>query len=167
MKLAFIDRREELKRLRQRLSGEESSFLCLYGRRRCGKSRLLQEAMRKRRAVYYVGDERESSLQRRSLARAVAEIIPGFDRVEYPDWDALLERWWREAPGGSVLALDEFPFLVAAGPVLPSLLQKRIDSNRQPPVHVIVCGSSQRMMQGLVLSASAPLYGRAKEILKM
>ena len=109
MKLPFLNRSGEMERLQRALSQEESVLLCLYGRRRCGKSRLLQEALHGKKRVYYVGDDRESSLQRRSLARAISELIPGFSLVDYPDWDALLERWWREAPGSSVLALDEFP----------------------------------------------------------
>ena len=32
---------------------------------------------------------------------------------------------------------------------------------------MVLCGSSQRMMHGLVLDASAPLYGRAREILRI
>jgi AAA+ ATPase superfamily predicted ATPase len=64
-----------------------------------------------------------------------------------------------------VLALDEFPNLVQASRDLPSLLQKRLDQHRGP--HLVLCGSSQRMMQGLVLDRSAPLYGRAREILKI
>ena len=32
---------------------------------------------------------------------------------------------------------------------------------------VALAGSSQRMMQGLVLDASAPLYGRAREAMKL
>jgi AAA+ ATPase superfamily predicted ATPase len=32
---------------------------------------------------------------------------------------------------------------------------------------IILCGSSQRMMQGLVLNENEPLYGRAREIVKL
>ena len=51
-------------------------------------------------------------------------------------------------------------------PELPSLLQNFID-RRERKFSLIICGSSQRMMQGLVLDASAPLYGRATEVLKI
>ena len=80
-------------------------------------------------------------------------------------WDALLARWWQAAPPRSVLVLDEFPALVAAARELPSLLQKHVGrrSGRRP--HLVLAGSSQRMMHGLFLERSAPLYGRAGEIL--
>jgi uncharacterized protein len=124
---------------------------------------LLLETLPRQKAVYFVGDERESTLQRDALASAVSLVITGFDQVAYPDWSSLLARWWRDAPSGSVLVLDEFPYLAKSSPELPSLLQKLIDQNRSRRVHLILSGSSQQMMQGLVLDASAPLYGRAEE----
>jgi AAA+ ATPase superfamily predicted ATPase len=165
MKLGFLNRNAELARLRKLAAANAGTFACVYGRRRCGKSTLLVKAFRRRRCAYYVGDERNASLQRSDLAATIAAIIEGFDQVAYHDWESLLARWYREAPGKSVLVLDEFPYLVAASPELPSLLQKAIDRHRDRPVHLVLCGSSQRMMQGLVLDASAPLYGRAGEIL--
>jgi uncharacterized protein len=138
----------------------------LYGRRRCGKSRLLQEALRGRQAAYYVGDDRESALQRPALAAEIARRVPGFADVGYPDWEALLGRFWREAPRGAILALDEFPALVTSDPAIPSLLQKLVDASGPRP-HLLLAGSSQRLMQGLVLDSAAPLFGRAREILKI
>lgn len=167
MRLPFLDRHEEKHRLLASLKQGQATLNCLYGRRRCGKSRLLVEVAADRPSVFYVGDDRDAPLQRRSLAAAIAELIDGFDRVEYPDWDALLDRWWREAPNGALLVLDEFPSMVGTAPALPSLLQKRFDQYAARPVHMILCGSSQRMMQGLVLDARAPLYGRAREIIEV
>ncbi len=139
----------------------------LYGRRRCGKSRLLREVLPPDRSVYYVGDDRESALQRASLATEIGRLLPGFDRVTYPDWDALLARWWSEAPNGAVLTLDELPSLVATAGDLPSVLQRHLDRQTARGRHVLLAGSSQRMMQGLVLDRTAPLFGRALEILRV
>jgi AAA+ ATPase superfamily predicted ATPase len=57
--------------------------------------------------------------------------------------------------------------MVARAPELPSLIQKHFDRNPTRGLHLLVAGSSQRMMQGLVLDRSAPLFGRATEILKI
>jgi hypothetical protein len=167
MKLPFLDRQEEAARFRRLLDRAEGSLGVVYGRRRCGKSRLLREVLAPGRAVYYVGDDREGSLQRASLATEIGRLLPGFESVTYPDWDSLLSRWWREAPPGTVLALDEFPSLVAVSPELPSLLQKHLDRESERGLHLLLSGSSQRMMQGLVLDRTAPLFGRASEILKI
>lgn len=167
MKLPFLDRIAELNRLTACIDRKDDTFACVYGRRRCGKSRLLVELARGRPVVYYVGDERDAALQRHSLAAAMAILVPGMERVAYPDWEALLERWWREAPSGSILILDEFPSLVSVSPETPSLLQKWLDRPSGRALHTVVCGSSQRMMQGLVLDQREPLFGRAEEILEI
>ncbi len=149
------------------LQSNKSEFVCIYGRRRCGKSRLLREVLSNENTVYYTADEREAPLQRASLATEIARILPAFDLVTYPDWEALLGRFWQDAPCGVALAIDEFPFLVNASPELPSLLQKCYDKSQERVIKLIFCGSSQTMMHGLVLDASAPLLGRATEIIKL
>jgi len=167
MPLPFLDRQDERQRLIRAFSVPQSTLCCLYGRRRCGKSRLVVEALPPDRAVYHLADEREPALQRADLAGSLSALSPGFDTALYPDWSALFDRWWRSAPDGAVLALDEFPHLVASTPELPSILQRFVDRPGPPARHLVVCGSSQRMMHGLVLDARAPLYGRAREILNI
>jgi len=167
MKLPFLDRHEETARFRKLLDQAEGSLGVVFGRRRCGKSRLLREILPPERSVYYVGDDREAGLQRAGLATEIGRLLAGFDQVAYPDWDALFTRWWREARPGTVLALDEFPSMVAVAPELPSLLQKHLDRAADSGIHLLLSGSSQRMMQGLVLDRTAPLFGRAREILKI
>jgi hypothetical protein len=167
MHLPFLNRLEERRRLRALLAGRRAGLAILYGRRRCGKSRLLREVLPPRRSVYYVGDDREESLQRASLAVEIERRVPAFAAVTYRDWDALLGRWFRDAPSGSILALDEFPAMVASSPALPSVVQKHLDAHRDRNVHLVLTGSSQRMMQGLVFDRAAPLFGRADEILRI
>lgn len=85
MSLPFLDRAEENARLGSFLRRAEGGLAVLYGRRRCGKSRLLHEALRGRRSVYYVGDDREGVLQRAALAVEIGRLVPGFADVRYPD----------------------------------------------------------------------------------
>jgi hypothetical protein len=91
----------------------------------------------------------------------------GIRSSRVPDWASLFERWWNEAGDGAIRVLDEFPYLVGVTPELPGLLQRFVDQNRIGGKHLIVCGSSQSMMQGLVRDAAAPLYGRAREIVQI
>ena len=167
MAFPFLDRMEERARLARLLACPDTALGVVYGRRRLGKSRLLTESLPAGRAVYFVGDGRGPALLRAALAAEIARLLPGFDRATYGDWGALLDRWVADAPRGAVLVLDEFPELAAASPELPSLLQKLVDRRTQKPVHLLLAGSSQRMMQGLVLDRSAPLFGRATELLRL
>ena len=167
MRLPFLNRQRELSRLRRALTRPGGSLIVVYGRRRCGKSRLLQEALRGHRHVYYLADLSAAEVQRRSLAEEVARVVPGFAAATYPDWGALLETWCARSPEGSWLVLDELPYLMQVSPELPSIIQKLIDAPRNRSPRLVLCGSSQRMMHGLVLDEVAPLYGRAEEIIKV
>jgi len=167
MRLPFLDRADETSRLSAVLDAPGAGGLAVvYGRRRCGKSTLLRQVRREGDA-YYLADEREALPQIQSLAQEVARVIPGFAAAHYPSWDALLRTLNERATPGSALILDEFPWLAQVSPELPSLLQKYLDSTGTRRFHVVLCGSSQRMMHGLVLDATAPLYGRAEAILRV
>lgn len=163
----FLDRIAELSRLKRALSAREGTLSVVYGRRRVGKSRLVREALRGHPAIYYVGDDRDGPVQRSALAIEIARLLPGFAEVTYSGWEPLLDRFAREAPKGAVLALDELPSIVARSPELPSLLQKFVDQDHRTARHLILLGSSKRMMHGLALDSTAPLFGRAREILRV
>ena len=165
MRLQFLNRTREISKLTRALSSSEPTFVVVYGRRRCGKSTLLQHIAREK-DIYYLADQQEAPLQIKSLAAEISRRIPGFDQVSYPSWEVLFNAVQNQAQRGTTLILDEFPYLVQKSPELPSILQKQID-NRKNTIHLVICGSSQRMMQGLVLDSTAPLYGRAMEIIKL
>ena len=167
MRLPFLDRARELSRLRRALSRPGGALIVVYGRRRCGKSRLLQEALRGYEHAYYLADLGDAGMQRAALAVEAARVVPGFAAAAYPDWAALLETWSARAPAGAWLVLDELPWLVQASPALPSVVQRLVDRPGARPLRLILCGSSQRMMHGLALDETAPLYGRATEIVKV
>ena len=167
MRFPFLDRARELTRLRRALSRPGGSLIVVYGRRRCGKSRLLREALRGREHAYYLADLGDAGVQRAALAVEAARVVPGFAAAAYPDWAALLETWRARAPAGAWLVLDELPWLAQASPALPSVVQRLLDTPDPRPLRLIVCGSSQRMMHGLALDETAPLYGRAAEIVKV
>ena len=108
----LLDRREELARLVRLVKRDEGAFGVLDGRRCCGKSRLLREALPSETSVFFVGDDREATLQRAGLASEIGRFLQGFGDVTYSEWDALLARWWSDAPPGAVLILDELPSMV-------------------------------------------------------
>ncbi len=167
----FINRIEELDRLDRLVAGKDGALAVLYGRRRIGKTRLLLEWSRRHGGLYTVADQSAPEVQRRYFAEAIAERLPGFADVDYRDWRAVLQRLAREARiqgwRGPII-FDELPYLVLASPEMPSVLQRWIDHEaREAGLLVAVAGSSQRMMQGLVLSRDAPLFGRAREILEL
>lgn len=162
----FLDRKNETRRIFTAIKRNVPQLIVLYGRRRCGKSRLLTEIINPRKDIYYHADRTDSLHQIALLAKQVATIISDFDRVIYPDWESLLTNISTRIGSKCVVCIDEFPYLVKSEPSLPSVIQRLIDT-RKINYDLILCGSSQQMMNSSIISSSAPLYGRADEIIKI
>ena len=163
--MKFVNRIEESTRLKQALNAEKSTFTVVYGRRRLGKSTLITKTLEDN-DVYYLADETEAKRQREVMAKIIATVIPGFDKVIYPDWNVFFDMLNDRTTQKFTLCIDEFPCLVGSSPELPSVLQNKLDSKRLK-YNLVICGSVQQLMYGLVLDATSPLYGRADAILKI
>jgi AAA+ ATPase superfamily predicted ATPase len=163
--MEFVNRKDESRRLGELIGRNHSSFTVVYGRRRLGKSTLITRMLGER-DIYYLSDQADAPFQREMLAGMIATIIPGFDKVIYPDWKIFFETLNERTTEKFTLCIDEFPYLVGSSPELPSILQNKIDS-KQLKFNLILCGSSQQLMYGMVLDATSPLYGRADGILKI
>lgn len=167
--MPFYDRENEARRLKKALSSSKAKLVVLYGRRRCGKSTLIREVLSDE-DIYFMAPQADEAVQRTQLASVISTRIKGFGQAVYPDWESLFTSLQNGLEPRSLpitLCLDEFPYLVKSSAPLPSLIQKMVDETEQRRFHLILCGSSQQMMQGMVLDSTAPLYGRSNEILKI
>lgn len=165
--MEFLDRHKEVNRLKTALNRDKSQFIVLYGRRRIGKSTLLKNILNLSRGdIYFLADRTSEASQRELLAEMIGMNISGFNNMVYPNWESLFVNLNKIIRQRVTLCLDEFPYLVQSCPSLPSVLQKLLDS-KELKYDIIICGSSQHMMQGYVLKGNEPLYGRADEIVKL
>ena len=163
--MKFVDRIDEAARLKDALVREKSSLVVMYGRRRLGKSTLIKRVLSDN-DVYFLADRSEGQHQRALLAKVIAQVFPDFDKLTYPDWESMFRAVNYRTDKHFTLCLDEFPYLVEQSSELPSVLQKLVDE-KQLKYNLVLCGSSQNMMYGLFLDSTAPLYGRADEIMKL
>ncbi len=163
--MKFVDRIDEAARLKKALLKETPSLVAIYGRRRLGKSRLIKRSLAED-DLYYLADRSEASHQRILLAKVIAQVFVDFDKVSYPDWESMFRALNYRAHHRFTLCLDEFPYIVEQSPELPSVLQKLVDE-KSLKFNLVLCGSSQHMMYGLFLDSTAPLYGRADEVMKL
>jgi AAA+ ATPase superfamily predicted ATPase len=143
----------------------DGAFVPVYGRRRVGKTALILEFMRSRRGLYFVGQQGPADLQRRDFLRIAAQALdePLLADAHFDAWGPLLEavvdRW--RGDGKLVLALDEFQWMAAASPELPSVLQQLWDRSwSRGGVMLILCGSWLGFMEREVLGSRSPLFGR-------
>lgn len=160
----FIGREAELGDLKAEIAKDRASLVIAYGRRRVGKSALLQEATHDRPAVFYQATRIASSLNlaafKEETQRALG-VDPLVDGIG--DWLGILHYLASAAQRtpGLIVILDEFPYLVDVDPTLPSIVQKFWDSGVASKGHLklFLCGSMIAQMEDL-LAEKNPLYGR-------
>ncbi len=135
------------------------------GRRRQGKSFLLRRLTGTAGGFYYQALEQEQSQALDALGTAAGEYldVPG-GRLAFASWDDAIRAITdiRVGDKPAIVAIDDFPYLLAHSPELPSLLQRRIDESRDsgPAVRLILCGSALSVMANLLVGTQA-LRGRA------
>jgi hypothetical protein len=144
-------------------SGKAELFV-LYGRRRVGKTELLQQLCIGRRAAYFLAAQVRDKDNLRAFRKVLEEALgdPLIASVEFPDWGAALT-FAAERTGTErlVLVLDEFPYLCESNPGLPSLIQRFWDlRGKRSSLMLILCGSQVSFMEKEVLAERSPLFGR-------
>jgi AAA+ ATPase superfamily predicted ATPase len=167
----FIDRENELASLEKEYR-RESSFVVVYGRRRTGKTTLIKEFIKDKKAVFFLATEEGDEQNRAAFQNLAAEfsgseaLKSGFFAEWLPIFQLLLEAaepLSRTAQKNAklVIVIDEFQYLGIANPAFPSVLQKIWDSClKDHNIMIILCGSLVSMMESQTLAYTSPLYGR-------
>jgi len=160
--MTFVDRERELAALEQFWRSNQAECIPVTGRRRVGKTFLLEHFAHGKRAVYYRCLLTETPEQLPALGRALAELAGDPVLVAQPpsSWAAvfaLIEQLAHQER--LLLVLDEIPYWAARDASLPSVLQNWWDARgRTLDLMLVMCGSAVQMMEGL-LTGAAPLAG--------
>jgi AAA+ ATPase superfamily predicted ATPase len=159
----FIDRQREIEALLKRAASPKAEFVVLYGRRRVGKTGLIDQFIKRAGGVRLLATEGSEALQLRSFSQTLAAYLKDDVLASSPlaSWEAFFKYVARHAgPKRLILAIDEFPYLVQENRALPSILQAQWDTTlKDLNLMLLVSGSSVSMMEQL-FSGRAPLYGR-------
>lgn len=157
--IEFVNRTEELERLRSLYESDDAELAVVFGRRRLGKTELLKQSLDGYDdAVIYQARQKTSTLQLQQFIETATESYPGLERIR-EDWETVL-RYLAERD--AIVVLDEFPYLVEQDESLPSVLQALFDHELDDSAATIVLvGSSISMMEEAALLGNSPLYGRS------
>ena len=147
-------------------SGEGAASLgVVWGRRRVGKSFLL-ESLAEQSGGFYYAAVRGSSAE---ALRELGERLGAYQGLSVPlalaDWDSGVEALLALGRDRDTLVvLDEFPYLLEHTPTLDSIIQRafgaRLPTRASSRTRLILCGSAMTVMSRLLVG-TAPLRGRA------
>ena len=160
----FYCREDELRKLNKRYAGDKFECIVIYGRRRVGKTALINEFCKDKPTIFFsalntTGKENLEALSRSimSFERPDMESAP-----EFRSYDAALDELTALSKEKRIVfVIDEYPYLAKAKPAISAMLQHVIDHKwTESRMYLILCGSSMSFMESQVLGQESPLYGR-------
>lgn len=162
--MTFVGRNAELAVLEELADSGEPELFVLYGRRRVGKTELLQQLCEKRKSVYFLAAQVREKDNLRAFRDAMKDGLGDnlLDGIEFPDWSTALGFAAERAGNERMLVvLDEFPYLCDSSKGLPSQLQQFWDTRgKHSQLMLVLCGSQVSFMEKEVLAERSPLFGR-------
>jgi AAA+ ATPase superfamily predicted ATPase len=160
----FAGRKRELEKLESLYQGGSFECAVIYGRRRVGKTTLINEFMQGKRAVFFSAAETTGAENLENLSRSILSLSLGMeaDVPVYSNFEAALDAVYELAKKERILfVIDEYPYLAASYRGFSSILQRQIDHKyKNSKLMLILCGSSMSFMENQVLGYQSPLFGR-------
>jgi len=158
MILKFIDREKEL----EVLNKTKSNVILIYGRRRIGKTRLIKEFIKDKKAFYFLCQKNKLDVEFERFLRKFNKTFSTY--IEANDLEEFFEKIKNQ---DLIIVFDEFSYWVEKNPEVPSLFQYIIDEIlKNSRLKIILSGSLIGTMESL-LSYKQPLYGRIKQKIKL
>jgi len=159
----FINRTQELTFLQRKYDSDKAEFVIVYGRRRIGKTELINKFSLRRPTLYFLGRSESKTDTLRRFNLMLMEHFEDISLARSPlsSWDDCFEYLAEKASDRLVIVIDEFPLIVVKFPEMLSILQDKWDNIfNDTKIMIILCGSSVSMMEKYTLDYDSPLYGR-------
>lgn len=160
----FYCREEELRKLNKRYHAGDFECIIIYGRRRVGKTTLINEFCKDKPTIFFSALNTTEIENLESLSKSIMNYErPDMDVTpEFKTYDAALDELTALATHERIVfVIDEYPYLAKAKPSISAMLQHIIDHKwNNSKMFLILCGSSMSFMEDQVLGQESPLYGR-------
>lgn len=167
----FVGRERELKALKDVYEKNGFGMTIIYGRRRVGKSTLINEFIKGKKAIFYtatkVGSERNLEL----FSKQVLDVIdPTMSTATFSSVESVLDVITNKVSDNEkiILVIDDLPYWAQKDEALLSILQKYIDTQwLDKNIMLILCGSALSFMEKKVLGEKSPIFGRRDSQIKI
>ena len=167
----FLCREQELRVLNQRYQSDVCECVVIYGRRRVGKTALITEFVKDKKAILFPALRANAMDNLEALSKSIhlyrnpdatsAPVFRSFDDA-FSEITRIAER------ERVVFVIDELPYLCDSDSSIASRLQHLLDHDwARTKLFLILCGSSMSFMEKEVLGEKSPLFGRRTAQLKV
>lgn len=164
---AFIGRHKEADQLKKFAELSHAAILIVYGRRRIGKTELIEQTLRNRHLLKFEGLENQS--QQEQIEHVLYQAAKYFDepyiaRLNYKKWVEVFDLIADHVEQDEItLYFEELQWLANYENKLISALKYTWDNRlrHNPKLRIILCGSSPSFMINQVVHSQA-LYNRSQ-----
>jgi len=151
----FVDREIDLGFLEERYKSNKPELIIICGRRRVGKTRLLQEFVEDKEHIYLIADVSENILD--TFSRVISKR---YKFVRFENWDDFFEFLYSISDSRIVIVIDEFQYLYQVNKAFPTILQRWWETLKDSRIMLILCGSIISTIYKISLGYGSALYGR-------
>ena len=166
----FIGRERELEYLKEFYDRDGIGMTVIYGRRRIGKSTLINEFVKDKKTIFYTATKVGKNRNLELFSEQVVDLLmPDIGKISFNTLESVFDFINKNMGDDKlVLVIDELPYWAEKDDSLLSILQKYIDTIwNDKNLKIILCGSALSFMEKKVLSEKSPLFGRRDSQIKL
>ncbi len=158
----MIGRSSEINILNSLYNSSKFEYLVMYGRRRVGKTTLLQDFAKDKNAVFFPAQEKNDALNLQDFSKMIQMRLDGMFISSFEGWKEAFEYIDKKVSERTLIIIDEFPFIAEENPTIKSILQHIIDHQwkKNKNIFLILCGSSVSFMESDIMGNKSPLHDR-------
>lgn len=167
-RLAMLGRKEEMSHLEELYNSNTFEFLVMYGRRRVGKTTILQEFADHSNSIFFPAREKNDALNLEDFSKVVQYHFDQRFIASFQSWEDAFDYIGEKIEQRTAIIIDEFPYIAEENPSIKSFLQHTIDHSwKNKNIFLILCGSSVSIMENEVIGRKSPLHDRQTSSLEI
>ncbi len=147
--------------LGERFRKKGFEFVIISGRRRVGKSRLIEEFVKDKKAIYFLSENKPFAYNLKKFSEKISDFF-GLPKIEARSLKECFELIipFHDFKEKLLVVIDEFSYLVKQNPECVAEMQSIVEILKDKNVFLILSGSAVSLMQKHLFNYSSPLYGR-------
>jgi len=165
----FVGRAEQLQIFENMYRSDHFEFIVLYGQRRIGKTTLLGEFIKDKKAIFFTAKEANDVMNLQEFTEVVADYFKLTGGIQFATWQSAFEFIASQEKDEKIIVIfDEYPYAAMANKSLNSMLQIAIDHRlNKTKMKLVLSGSHVSFMEKEVMGSKSPLYGRRTRALQL